>query len=301
MTGTPTSSTTVRRVDSWVQHRWWTPGLDPPAVLLVLSGFMFLFVPLFWNVSRGTWANGMQGHEPAIFAVSAFLLYRKRRELIALQHTAVPGWAGACFALGLALYVFGRAYDLRIALAALIVVIASILLRFRGFPGLRVGWFALVFPLFALPLPFELVLAATGPLKVGVSSVATQILSWLGYPVANSGVMMTVGQYQLLVTEACAGLQTMFTLEAMGLLYASLMNHSSASRNVLLAVLIVPLAFMANVVRVIVLALVTYYYGDAAGQGFLHGFSGIVLFTVALVLVIAADGLLGRLFARKTP
>ncbi len=99
---------------------------------------------------------------------------------------------------------------------------------------------------------------------------------------------MTIGQYQLLVTEACAGLQTMFTLEAMGLLYVSLVGRGSPRHNGILAVLIVPIAFGANVIRVIVLALVTYYYGDAAGQGFLHGFSGIVLFATALAMVIIA-------------
>jgi len=77
------------------------------------------------------------------------------------------------------------------------------------------------------------------------------------------------------------------------------MNHSSALRNTLLAVLVVPIAFCANVVRVMVLALVTYHLGDAAGQGFLHGFAGMVLFVVALVLVMGADALLGRLLAAR--
>ena len=122
---------------------------------------------------------------------------------------------------------------------------------------------------------------------------------WSGYPIGLSGVVITIGQYQLLVNEACAGLQTMFTLEAMGLLYASLMNHSSTLRNALLAVLVVPIAFCANVVRVMVLALVTYHLGDAAGQGFLHGFAGMVLFVVALVLVMGVDALLGRLLAAQ--
>ena len=125
------------------------------------------------------------------------------------------------------------------------------------------------------------------------------LLSAVGYPVGLSGVVITIGQYQLLVNEACAGLQTMFTLEAMGLLYASLMNHSSTLRNALLALLVVPIAFCANVVRVIVLVLVTYHLGDAAGQGFLHGFAGMVLFLVALALVMATDGLLGRLLHRQ--
>jgi exosortase B len=268
---------------------------------LVLAGFVLLLLPLFWDFSNGARTDGMQGHELAIFAASAFLLYRRRKELAELQYTAAPLSAFLLFAAGLALYVFGRAFDLRIALASLVVILASVLLLFRGFAGVRTGWFALVFPLFALPLPFEFVLAATGPMKIGVSSVATQVLSWFGYPVGRSGVVMTIGQYQLLVTEACAGLQTMFTLEAMGLLYASLVNHPSAWRNGLLALLIVPIAFLANVIRVIVLALITYYHGDAAGQGFLHGLSGVVLFLTALVLVILTDGLLGRVFKSPSP
>jgi exosortase B len=289
----------ARRVPAPGFGRWGAPGLDPVAVLLLVCGFVLLLLPLYWDFSRGTRADGMQGHEPAIFAVSAFLLYRKRRELIDLPYRAVPWLAALTLLVGLGLYVFGRAFDLRIALLSLIVVLASVLLRFRGAAGLRVSWFALLFPLFALPLPFELVLAVTGPMKIAVSAAAAQFLSWLGYPAGHSGVVMTIGQYQLLVTEACAGLQTMFTLEAMGLLYSSLRNHDSPWRHGLLAVLIVPIAFLANVIRVIVLALVTYYHGDAAGQGFLHGFSGIVLFAAALALVIVTDGLLGRIFKHR--
>ena len=68
-----------------------------------------------------------------------------------------------------------------------------------------------------------------------------------------------------------------------------------ALRNALLALLVVPIAFCANVVRVMTLAVVSFHFGDAAGQGFLHGFAGMVLFLVALALVLAVDGLLGRM------
>jgi exosortase B len=275
----------------------WPAGLDPVVLGALALGFVALLVPLFWSFD-GRW-EGTQGHELAIFAVSAFLLYRKRHALAAIASPAAPRAGGLLFVLGLLMYVFGRAHDVRLALIALMVLAAAVLLCFKGTAALRMSWFAILFPLFALPLPLEFVLAVTGPMKIGVSYVAAQLLSWAGYPIGRSGVVLTVGQYQLLVTEACAGLQTMFTLEAMGLLYASLMNHSSALRNLLLAILVVPIAFFANVVRVAVLALITYYFGDAAGQGFLHGFSGVVLFLVALALVIAVDALLGRLLAAR--
>ena len=279
---------------------WLPAAADRWATGLVGLGFLALYGPTLWAGFQGRWASETQGHELLVLAIAAWLLFRKREAMAALL-SGPSVWAGSGVVLtGLLLYVFGRTQGvLRIELFSLIVVIAGVLLRFKGWPALRMAWFPLFFMLFALPLPFTLALALTAPMKTAVSIVATHLLGWLGYPVGRSGVVMTIGQYQLLVTEACAGLQTMFTLEAMGLLYASLMNHPSTLRNLLLSALVVPIAFSANVVRVVVLALVTYYLGDAAGQGFLHGFAGMVLFVVALVLIMAADNLLGRLMAAR--
>jgi len=114
----------------------------------------------------------------------------------------------------------------------------------------------------------------------------------MDYPVARNGVIIYIGQYQLLVADACAGLNSLFTLEALGLLYMNVMRHESPMRNALLATLIVPISFASNVTRVIVLALITYYWGDEAGQGFVHQFSGMFLFMTALMLIIGVDSLL---------
>lgn len=140
-----------------------------------------------------------------------------------------------------------------------------------------------------VPLPATLVIAVTTPLKSAVSAVASSLLYTLGYPIGRSGVVLTVGPYQLLVADACAGLNSMFTLEALGLLYMNIMNYKSAVRNVALALLIVPISFVANIVRVCILVLVTYHFGDEAGQGFVHGFAGMVLFIVALTLILLVD------------
>jgi exosortase/archaeosortase family protein len=112
------------------------------------------------------------------------------------------------------------------------------------------------------------------PMKMAVSYAAENILFAVGYPIARTGVVLQIGQYQLLVADACAGLHTLFTLEALGLLYLNIVRHESLFRNVALAILIVPISFTANVIRVMTLTLITYHLGDAAGQGFLHGFAG---------------------------
>jgi len=97
-------------------------------------------------------------------------------------------------------------------------------------------------------------------------------------------------------------MRTLFMLEALGILYLNLVHYKSMLRNIMLPILIIPISFVANVIRVIVLVLITYYFGDEAGQGFMHGFAGIVLFLAGLVIMVGADSLLrqmsGRLHAR---
>jgi exosortase B len=162
-------------------------------------------------------------------------------------------------------------------------------LLLRGTAALQTQWFALFFMLFMVPLPGVVVDMLTMPMKIAVSYVAEQLLYGAGYPIGRSGVVLQIGQYMLLVADACAGLHTLLTLEALGLLYLNLVRRDSAFRNIGLACLIVPISFTANVVRVMALTLITFHFGDAAGQGFLHQFAGMVLFLSALLLIIGFD------------
>ena len=211
------------------------------------------------------------------------------------------GWAPILLlVVGLLLYAFGRTQQfLRLEILSLYFILVAVLACFKGWAVLRHIWFVLLFLLFVVPLPFSAIVVVTGPLKEAVSVVASTVLGWVGYPVGHVGVVITVGQYQLLVAEACAGLHSMFILEAMGLLYSNLMNYQSWLRNVLLAVLVVPLSFLANVLRVMILVVVTYHFGDRVGQGFLHNFAGLVLFGLALALIGGADRVLGAVLPER--
>lgn len=260
----------------------------------LVAGFALLYVPAYLELSSTVWASDEQGHGPLILAVSFWLLYEKRHEISALpsQPSALLGWP--LLLASLVLYALGRSQDIiMFAIGSQIGVLCALLLIFKGGRALRLAWFPLFFMLFMVPLPEALVATITGPLKSAVSAVASSLLHVMGYPVGRSGVVMTVGQYQLLVADACAGLNSMFTLEALGMLYMNIMKYTNPVRNIALALFLVPTAFIANIVRVIILVLVTYYFGDEAGQGFVHGFAGMVLFMVALMLMFAIDKFLG--------
>ena len=273
-------------------------GFDWVVACLLAAGIGLLYIPAYLDLARTIWATDEQGHGPIILTVSLWLLYIKRHELAAVPAQPVPwlGWPTVVFAL--LLYALGNSQDIiMFEISAQIILLIGLLLLFRGVRALRVVWFPLFFMIFMIPLPEALVAAVTAPLKTAVSAVASSLLYQLGYPVGRSGVIMTVGPYQLLVADACAGLNSMFTLEALGMLYMNLMKYTSAARNITLAVLLVPTAFAANIVRVMILVLVTYHFGDEAGQGFVHGFAGMVLFMVALALMLVLDKLLGLIFS----
>jgi exosortase B len=276
-------------------------GFDAPVFALLAAGFALLFGPFYVHLAQTIWATDEQGHGPIILMVSAWLLYMRRHDIAAAPVRPALGLGWAIFALAMLLYAFGRSQDVIMFVGfSQILVLAGLLLIFRGAAALRAAFFPLFFLIFMIPLPEALVAAVTAPLKSAVSAVATNLLAWMGYPVGRSGVIMTVGQYQLLVADACAGLNSMFTLEALGLLYMNLMNYTSVRRNVALAILLIPIAFAANIVRVMILVLVTYHFGDEAGQGFVHGFAGMVLFLVALVLMLITDKILGVFIPSQT-
>ncbi|MEO6564175.1 MAG: exosortase B [Nitrosospira sp.] len=263
--------------------------------LPIIAGLSVLYLPSLADLFRGIWSTDQQAHGPIVLGIACWLMYRKWPQMwrVSEGQFASPAAGWPIFVFGLLLYTIGRSQDILIfEIGSVIWLLAALFLLIRGSAALKAQWFSLFFMLFMIPLPGGLVDALTMPMKMAVSYVAENILFWAGYPIARTGVILQIGQYKLLVADACAGLHTLFTLEALGLLYLNIIRHDSLFRNLALAILIVPISFTANVIRVMVLTLITYHYGDEAGQGFLHGFAGMVLFLSALLLIIGVDSLL---------
>jgi len=269
----------------------------PLWVFPLLVGLLALYVPSYLVLAKTVWVSDEQGHGPIILVVSLWLMWRKRFDYLELPDRPSPVAGTLSLAFGLFAYFLGRTQQLdTIEVGSQIFVLIGLFLLMKGWSAVRLMAFPLFFMIFMVPLPSILVQIVTVPLKTAVSWIAEVILYHAGYPVARTGVIISVGQYQLLVADACAGLNSMFTLEALGLLYMNLMRYKSIFRNVALAILIIPISFCANVIRVMILVLVTYHFGDEAGQGFVHGFAGMVLFMVALLLILSVDSLLGLAF-----
>jgi exosortase B len=272
---------------------------------IALGGFAAMYLPLYWWAAfseNALWQTDEHGHGALILLVLIWLFWGMREAIFAAPTRPSRGLGWTLFAIGLLLYVIGQVVGIAIFMfGSQPFIVAAILLLLRGPDAIRIAWFALFYFIFMIPLPGIFVDTVTGPLKQWISVIVVELLYRVGYPISRTGVIISIGQYQMLVADACSGLHSMYSLSALGTLFMYIMGRKSLLHNAIMLASILPIAFAANIVRVIVLVLITYHFGDAAGQGFLHGAAGIVLMLVALLLFFALDSLLERILRPRDP
>jgi exosortase len=248
----------------WVKAHW-----------PLLAGFACIMVPTFITLGREAWSMEAGAHGPIVLATGLWLLWRNGG-LTARTEPGLPPWllleAGALYAIGLLLCAYVAGWRTLVS---------------NPFPYLYLG--------FLVPIPGWVLAAVTAPLQQFVSWAATSLLSLFDYPVAREGVVITIAQYQLLVEEACAGMNSLIGLIAISMFYIYILYRASWRHAAILLMMIVPIAVFVNVVRVTTLILLTYHAGDAVAQGFLHVTAGMVLFAGALGLMVLVDRLVRRL------
>jgi exosortase B len=259
----------------------------------LVIGVLALLVPTLVAVARDSWTGETGVHGPIVLATGIWLFARRWPELRTIRRPGSAAGMAALIIPALAVYAFGRAFDfLAIEVLALGGVLLGLFYGFFGLEAARRMWFPLVYLLFVVPIPGWVIDSITGPLKSYVSVSATWLLTHAGYPIVREGVTLYVAQYQLLVEDACAGLNSLISLTAISLFYIYISHNASWRYALFLMLWIVPVALLANLVRVIILVLITYHFGNAAAQGFLHSTAGLVMFATALIGIFLVDSVM---------
>lgn len=267
-----------------------------PAIL----GFCSLAIPTILGLAKNAWTREAGAHGPLILATGLWLLYRQLPSLKASASKGALWLTGLVLIFSLAVYVFGRVFDFASfeAIGLLGAGVAMLHDAF-GLPALIKNWFVLFYLGFAVPPPGTIIDRITAPLKQFVSEAAMQTVHLFGVPSSRQGVTIYISKYQLLMEDACSGMNSLVGLTAISLLYIYLMRGSSVRYSLLMTAFVIPIAIIGNILRVIVLILLTYFAGDAVAQGFLHYTAGFLLFALDLLLVFAVDSVLVRLVPRS--
>lgn len=270
-----------------------------PQPWLLYLGIAAIAVPTMLLVMRSSWSREDAAHGPIVLATGLWLIWRLRPQIRALAQPGSPAVTWLLLAPGLIAYALARITNtIEVEGFAMYGVLLALLYSAAGLDVMRLLWFPLLYLAFIFPPPETIVWAITQPLKIMLSEVVVRFLYSLGYPIAGSGVTIQIAQFELLVAAACAGLNSLISLTAIGLFYVYIRHNVNWRYAALLALAILPAALLANFVRVLILVLVTYYFGEAAAQGFLHGFAGITMFVVALLSIFAVDRLASPLRRR---
>ncbi|MCB2112112.1 MAG: exosortase [Parvularculaceae bacterium] len=262
-----------------------------PAITLSLAALV-LYMPIYADFYQGAWRRDENSHAIIVMAIAIGAAgVRLSTERFDQRPTHVQTFAG-CLLLfaGVAMAIAGRLGEadlLSSASQALVAGGAS--LAILGVQGVKRLWFPLAMTFYLIVWPGWALDALTGPLKNFVSRIVSDGLYAVGLPVAHSGAVISAGPYQLLVADACSGLNSLIALTAVGAVYLYAVRHGDWRVNAGVLAALIPIAIIANVMRVAALVLITYFLGYDAGQGFMHDGAGLMMFAIALGLVFAVD------------
>jgi exosortase len=267
--------------------------LDKRSLLAVLLMAALLTVA-FWNtlawLAEAWWSDVYYSHGPLVLLVSGFLVWSSRNAVRRAPEGNEPVGI-AVLALGLLLHagaVLWRAYYL--SAFGLLAVLAGLCLLFLGRQAMRRLLFPLVFLAFSIPLP--LAERFGPPLEVFTATQATNLVRLVGIPAVNEGSRVILAGSTFAVGAPCSGLSSLVALIALAALLAYAVRGPVWARW-LVFLSAVPVAILANLVRVASIFLVAYTWGPDAGLGYYHDLSSPVLFLVALVLLILLSRGLG--------
>jgi len=258
-----------------------------PALLTVgtvIIGMVAVYLPMLRKLVYDWGHDDNYSHGFLIVPIAAYLVWERRAELIAARPS--PSALGLVIvAISLMMLVAGQlGAELFLTRVSLIGVLAGSVLFLYGWEHLRVVWFPLAFLLLMIPIPAIIFNPIAFPLQLLASRFGETVLRLFDVPVLREGNVITLANTQLEVAEACSGIRSLISLLTLGIVYGYFTDKRFLVR-LAIALSTIPVAIVANGLRVAGTGIAAYHYGDEAAQGFFHEFSGLVVFVVSLVML----------------
>ena len=118
------------------------------------------------------------------------------------------------------------------------------------------------------------------------AALATKALNFINIPAMQAGSTINIPGVSVIVDDTCSGLRSLISLLALSVFWTALLPKAALRwQKWVIVAAAAPIALLANMVRIIFLVIIAVVYGAHAAEGFLHFWSGIVVFVVALSLL----------------
>lgn len=260
--------------------------------IIIVALLILIYLPTFvWMKARFLEADSYYSHGFLVPLVFLFLIWTKREDL---RKSKIAPLNVGLFLLIPALLLHLIAYRWGINFISgfsFIIALFGLLLYLFGREVTCHLTFALCFLVFMVPLPQVMIIHISFKMKIFAAQVATSVINLMGIQAVRDGSKVILPNTALTIGDPCSGLRSLISLTALGALYAYLAKLTKVRRAVLFLASI-PLALLANIIRIVLLLIVAFVYGSEVATGKFHDFSGFLLFVIALIGLIIAGRIL---------
>jgi exosortase len=273
------------------------------APLMVLAAAILVYAPVVSSLVRQWSSDENYSHGFLVAPCALLFVWQSRRALRSAPRC--PHTAGlAVVVVSILLLTAGRfGAELFLTRVSLVGVVAGTVLFLYGPRHLKLIVFPLSLLLLVIPLPAIVINRVAFPLQLVASRAAEGLLSASGVPVLREGNVLVLPHAALEVAQACSGIRSLASLIALALIVGRLQlaGQGGLGARALLAALAIPIAVLANMLRVAGTGFAAVWIGPQAAEGFFHAFSGWLMFVVALLALFASARVISRWRERSRP
>ncbi|MFT5125659.1 MAG: exosortase [Kiritimatiellia bacterium] len=245
-----------------------------------------------WSDSSISMGNGNYSHGWLIFPVSAFIVWLNRNELIRAEKRSSKVGLAVIILACLMHYIGAKSQQTRLSLAAFIFLIWGLPFYFYGWQVAKRIMFPCAFLIFSIP--FNFLDRKTFALRLLAANMSTGILNGLGIKTTCDGTQIEStagGGFRFGVEDPCSGLRSLLAMTALTAVYAYF-TQKGVIKKFLLFFSSIPLAIVGNIFRITTIAIVAQAFGQEIASGLYHDYSGYLVFSIAIGMMVGLGALL---------
>lgn len=265
---------------------------------VICLALFWLYSDVLRRLALDWWVDENYSHGLLMPFISGYAIWLSRDHLLSAPRQPRRYLGGGLMLAAVAMLLAGTVgAEFYISRISFVVALASLIVYFFGLTVLRLLIFPIGLFLLAIPIPTILFNQIAFPLQLIASDYAARVINLIGIPALREGNVIELAHMKLQVVEACSGIRSLMALATLAVTYAYF-AESHWWRRIVLVVAVIPIAIIANAARVAGTGVMAHYKGVEAAEGFMHSFSGWLIFVVAFALLLALARLLS--FTTKT-